>query len=201
MKTPFIVMSMRFMSMGLCSLLLTACSRTVQWEEEVSLNTGETIWVKRSGTYTFKPAPGSPLDYGWGGDPRSTIEFNYKGKSYSYTGEASFMLLTIAPDGLPNLVADARAWGNANKYPCVTPYYVQFLPDQTGKRWNWPQRIEPWLYGQPTNLIFGLVPLASSGNKFSGAERQQINASLLGFADHFRRIDPGFKPENCVEIN
>jgi hypothetical protein len=29
-------------------LLLCACSKTMQWEEEVSLNTGETIWIERT---------------------------------------------------------------------------------------------------------------------------------------------------------
>ena len=29
------------------ALHLAACSRTVEWQEEVPLNTGETIWVKR----------------------------------------------------------------------------------------------------------------------------------------------------------
>jgi hypothetical protein len=45
----------KFQMMKLCMLLplvaITACSKTVQWEEEVPLNTGETIWVKRSDTY------------------------------------------------------------------------------------------------------------------------------------------------------
>jgi hypothetical protein len=43
-------------------LQLTACSKTVQWEEEVPLNTGEVIWVKREVTYKYKGAGGNPLD-------------------------------------------------------------------------------------------------------------------------------------------
>ena len=33
---------------GLAMTALTACSKTVEWEEEVPLNTGETIVVKRT---------------------------------------------------------------------------------------------------------------------------------------------------------
>jgi hypothetical protein len=31
--------------------LLSACSKTVTWEEEVPLNTGEVIWVERVDSY------------------------------------------------------------------------------------------------------------------------------------------------------
>lgn len=183
------------MSMGLCSLLLTACSRTVQWEEEVSLNTGETIWVKRSGTYTFKPAPGSPLDYGWGGDPRSTIEFTYKGKTYAHTDDVGLILLAIAPDGTPNLVTlPSTEWGWKHKYYCVTPYYVQFRPNSSGKDWAWPERLEPWLYDLPTNLMFGLAPLGASGKRFSAADRVLANAKAYQEKE-YRNIDPNYSSE------
>lgn len=42
--------------------LLSACSKTVQWEEEVPLNTGETIWVKRTVVYSAQGGAGNPLD-------------------------------------------------------------------------------------------------------------------------------------------
>ena len=41
---------------------LAACSKTVQWEEEVPLNTGETIWVEKTLNYTIKGGAGNPLD-------------------------------------------------------------------------------------------------------------------------------------------
>ncbi len=42
--------------------LLSACSKKVHWEEEVPLNTGEVIWVKRIVTYKFQGASGNPFD-------------------------------------------------------------------------------------------------------------------------------------------
>ena len=42
-------------------LQLAGCSKTVQWEEEVPLNTGETIWVQRTVKYTYRGGAGNPL--------------------------------------------------------------------------------------------------------------------------------------------
>jgi hypothetical protein len=47
------------------ALQLAACSKTVQWEEEVPLNTGEVIWVKRTDTFIRRSEPGNPLQMGW----------------------------------------------------------------------------------------------------------------------------------------
>jgi hypothetical protein len=178
---------------------LAGCTRSITWEEGVPLNTGETIVVKRSGTYSFKSESGNPLNFGYRPDWRSTIAFTYKGKSYTHTDDAILVLLAIGPDGVPNLVADARAWGNQHKYSCVTPYYVQFRPDSVGNSWTWPEQIDSWLYKLPTNLVFGLPPLESSGEKFTQADRARKNASLLVVGEHYRQIDPTFKPENCAK--
>lgn len=179
---------------------LSACSKTVRWEEEVPLNTGEVIWVQRSGTYSFGYNAGSG-HVGYSPDWKSTIEFTYKGKRYSHTSEAFIKLLAISPEGVPNLVADARGWGNQNKYPCVTPYYAQFKPDPSGSHWDWPDRIEPWLYGLPANLLVGLVAPSDDGKKLKPSDRERLNASVLAIGKHHRMIDPEFKPENCMRSN
>lgn len=190
---------------GLVALHLTACSKTktVQWEEEVPLNTGETIWVKRSGTYTYESESGNPLKFDYRPDWRSTIAFTYKGKSYTHTDEAGLVLLAIAPDGTPNLVASAGSyeWQWKHKYYCVTPSYVQFRPDSSGKNWNWPERIEPWLHGLQTNLIFGLVPLDASGKKFTQSDRAQQNASVTVAFREYKSIEPTFQHQNCMRRN
>ena len=178
---------------------VAGCSRSVHWEEEVPLNTGETIWVKRSGTYTYRSASGNPLAYGYQPDWVSTTQFNYRGKDYSFTNSAGLILLAIAPDGAPTLLASAanHDWQWDNNYFCVTPFYVQFRPDASGKVWTWGERIETWPYGLPTNLLFGLPPLAASGTKFSTAERAQMNASIAGSFRHYQNIQASHSSSNC----
>ena len=183
----------------LSAVLLGACSRTVTWEEEVPLNTGESIVVTRSGTYYFHYDAGSGF-IGYSPKLDSTIEFTHKGKKYSHRGEARINLVAIDPNGVPSLVADARGWGNYNKYPCVTPYYVQFKPDETGTQWRWPNQIEPWLYNLPTNLLVGLSKIEDDGKKLKPKDRMRLNGSLLSM-NHYLRIDPLFKPENCIKRN
>ena len=176
---------------------LAACSKTVQWEEEVPLNTGEVIVVRRSGMYTYKCEFALGTGCGYVPDWKSTIEFAYKGRNYVHTGDASPMVLAISSEGVPNLASSAGVWGNQHEYPCVIPYYVQFVPDSTGKLWTWPDRIEPWLYGMPANLLVGLVPLEDSGKKIKPIDRKRLNSSLLIF-NEYQWIDPNKKPENCV---
>lgn len=184
------------------ALQLTACSRTVQWKEEVPLNTGETIFVERSGTYTYRCEFAAGTGCGFSPNWRSTIEFTYKGKKYSHTDAAGLILLAIAPDGIPNLVAMAGEydWQWKNNYHCVVPFYVQFRPDATGKNWNWPQQIDPWLYSLRTNLIFGLAPLSFEQKKYTVADRTSKNGSLLIFRE-YQQIDPTYKYETCKGKN
>ena len=181
-----------------CSL--AACSKTVQWEEEVLLNTDETIVVKRSGTYSFKCEIAVGTGCGYSPEWHSTIKFTYKGKNYVHTSEAFPMVLAISPDGKPSLVAvaDESGWGNKNKYPCNAPYYVQFQSGENGRRWTWPNKIDTWLYDLPTNLVVGLPPLESNGKKFNELDREQENASITKDFVFYRRIEPSYSSQYCV---
>lgn len=191
---------LRTLLLLLVSLQLVACSKTVQWEEEVPLNTGETIVVKRSGTYTFKCEIAVGTGCGYSPEWQSTIEFTYKGKKYVHTSEAFPMVLAISPDGKPNLVAvaDESGWGNKNKYSCDAPYYVQFQPRENGRKWTWPDKIETWLFNLPTNLLIGLAPLESDGKRFLELDREQENASITKDFVFYRRIDPTYSSQYCV---
>ena len=180
---------------------MTACdkAKTVTWEEEVSLNTGETIVVRRSGTYTFKSEPGNPLKFDYLPDWRSTIEFNYKGKRYTHTDVVTLLLLAIRPDGIPVLLADPRRndWHWKNKYFCVTPYYVQFNPDSTGAKWSWPEKIDSWLYQLPTNLVFGLPPISSNGKRYLPIDQKKNNVAITESNREFERIDSTYSSNKC----
>ena len=64
------------------TLQLTACAKTVHWEEEVPLNTGETIWVKRMVNYSIQGGAGNPFDMAYRPDWPEVIEFKWNGKTY-----------------------------------------------------------------------------------------------------------------------
>lgn len=138
------------------ALQFTACSKTVQWEEEVPLNTGDTIWVKRSVNYVLKGAGGNPLDIAYWPEWDGRLEFLWQGKKYVYQGDAQVFLLAISPQQQPVLVAepDDGVWRGKHDYRhCSKPTYVQLVPDGTGRTWSWPPAIDPWLYGLPANLM------------------------------------------------
>ena len=140
---------------GLVMTVLTACTKNVQWEEEVLLNTGETIGVTKKVSYSIQGQPGNPADMGYLPDPVETISFKYGGQSYVYEGDASLLVLAISPQKLPVLLASAgsKGWDIRNNYKCVNPYYVMFVPDATGMQWTWPDKIKLWTYNLPTNLL------------------------------------------------
>ena len=71
---------LKLLMIGLAMISLAACFKAVQWEEEVPLNTGETIVVKRSGSYTYKGLTSDGNAFSWNPEWRSTIEFAYEGK-------------------------------------------------------------------------------------------------------------------------
>lgn len=147
--------TLKILASLLSAVMLSACSKNVQWEEEVLLNTGETIWVSKEVRYTIKGQPGNPADMGYLPDYMEMLSFKYAGKSYLYNGDARLLVLAISPQKLPVLLSrpEDRDWYRRHTYKCVNPYYVQFMPDASGKLWTWPDKIEPWTYNLPTNLM------------------------------------------------
>ena len=122
------------LSIGTCAFILR--DRTVEWEEEVPLNTGETIWVTRTFPLVFKGAGANPFDIGLRPDFNKTIAFAYRGKNYRYAGTAEIIVLAISPTGQPVLIADAQAANRAGTngyFPCKKPNYVQLTPGLTDK--------------------------------------------------------------------
>ncbi len=158
----------------LAATQLTACSKTVVWEEEVPLNTGEVIWVKRTVEYSYQGGGGNPLDMAYRPDWPELTEFTWDGKKYAYKGNARILLLAIAPQKQPVLVARAadRSWGWVHGYLCTTPYYVQLMPDTIGKNWTWPPEIQQWLYGLPANLLLSRYTPEKMRERYSAKQRQ-----------------------------
>lgn len=179
--------------------LLSACSKTVQWEEEVPLNTGETIWVKRTVIYSPQGGAGNPLDMAYRPEKDQAIEFRWNGKDFYYKGDARIMLLAISPKRQPVLVAQAAAnsWNWRHKYPCTVPFYVQLMPDETGQSWHWPLQIEPWLYNLVPNLLLGRHPPNQMKKRYTAHERQAEDYLGSVQSPSQQRIDPAYTSDLC----
>jgi hypothetical protein len=180
---------------------LTACSKTVVWEEEVPLNTGEVIWVKRTVEYALRGAGSNPFDISMSPKWDELIEFTWNGKKYAYQGEATIMLLAISPDKKPVLVAPSgdKGWDSKNRYPCNVPAYVELVPDATGKKWTWPAKIEPWLYKMPYNLMQTRKKAEEMTKIYSTQERLSEDSGFSHVISMVT-IDPTYDPEpkNCL---
>lgn len=185
------------------ALQLSACAKTVEWEEEVLLNTGETIWISKEVRYTVKGQPGNPADRGYLPDFVETTSFKYGGRAYTYRGDAGIMVLAISPLKLPVLLAlTGRGWGARNNYPlCAKPNYVQLMPDSTGQQWTWPDQIEPWTYNLPANLMLNRDHPSRVKPRYTMADKAQQTYMHDPQLLNSQKINPVAKNQDCHETN
>jgi len=190
----------RAFALGAMAVVLSACSRTVTWEEEVPLNTGETIWIERTMPWAMRGGLGNPFDIALRPTREQTIRFKYRGKEYRYTGRAHVHWIAIAPSQVPSLVAPAGdfGWYSRHYYYCVVPYYVQLIPDTTGQHWTWPEKIEPWLYNLPANVMTSLPVPGEGGKRYTRADRDQRDLAYRIKVPEGARIDPLYKVDGCL---
>lgn len=193
--------SLQILLAVLAATQLTACSKTVQWEEEVPLNTGETIWVKKTLNYTIKGGAGNPLDLAYRPDWVEKLTFTWGGEKYVYEGDARIILLAISPQKVPVLVAraDDTRWHHAHNYKCTTPFYVQFVPDASGRDWIWPPAIEPWLFGLSHNLLRTREAPEKMKTRYTAQERNEEDAWGSVQDPSQAHIDPNYTAETCFK--
>lgn len=180
---------------------VVGCSRTKEWQEEVLLNNGETIWVTRTVRYTVQGDAGNPLDMAYRPVRNSAIEFTWREKKYRYYGDAIIRLLAISPQQKPALIAPAAAnsWDAVHHYQCTKPFYVQLVPDETGTQWTWPSQVEPWVINLPLNLLPGYGNPREMKERYSVAE---IKEQVLRVAANIRKpaaINPELTGNHCKD--
>lgn len=178
---------------------LCACAKTVSWEEEVLLNTGEIIWATKEVRYSIKGQPGNPVDLGYRPDFVETISFKYDGRSYTYKGDAGIFVLAISPQKLPVLIAGTgRGWRNRNNYPlCAKPNYVQLVPDSTGQQWTWPSQIEQWTYNLPANLMLNRDEPSEVKPRYTIADKSQQRYLKDPQLLNSQKVNPSAKHQDC----
>lgn len=137
----------KYMTLGfvLASVpLLGACSKTVEWEEEVPLNTGEVIWVKRTDSYGKVSAYANPLKTVWGLKKRA-IEFAQNGRQYKFETDTTAIMMLYQSPAPQNMVI--VAWSKS----CAKRGYGEFR--WINGMWELQKNVSPTLIGQPRNLM------------------------------------------------
>lgn len=109
------------------------------------------------------------------------------------------MLLAISPKKQPVLVAKAadNAWDARHKYACTYPFYVQLIPDETGRAWAWPTTIETWLHNLEPNLLLERHPPKQMKKRYTALERQaEDHLGKIGRPSQ-QKIDPAYTGDLC----
>ncbi|WP_143435979.1 hypothetical protein [Hydrogenophaga sp. IBVHS1] len=157
--------------------LLTGCSKTANWEEEAPLNTGETIWVKRSQDYSISGDSGNPMDLGWHPIDEHAIEFDWAGKKYRYSGDARPMLLAIDNDVnqpvLVSIFSMSGSYYKANYFRCNRAYYVAFIYDPEKATWSPQAGDAPWLNQLKSNLTIDFHDSLRLQGRITAIAREQ----------------------------
>lgn len=186
----------------LLGTLMTGCTNAVGWDEEVVLNTGDVIVVRREQAYQRGSEPGNPFKPGWIARTPGTMKFHWRGRDYTFSQHGLPMVLAIAPQGQPVVLANASVggWDLDHQFACRTPFYVQFTPDGTGPNWTWPASIAPWTHGMTANLLLKIPRPGESQARYAAAEVRAINQGLAS-PGHYLAIDPAFTPSHCTGRN
>lgn len=180
---------------------VSACTKQISWTEEVLLNTGDRLVVRRQLSYVREGAPGNPFEMGWSPRRGGDMSFEWKGRQYAFNEHNAPLLVAISPRGKPVVVANAaiERWDERNSYGCKTPHYVQFEPDESGKQWTWPSAIEPWLIGLPANLLQRVPDPSDSKRQYSAADVRAI-AEAATYGSEGRHVDPLYVPLECKRM-
>jgi hypothetical protein len=178
-------------------LLLSACGqslKTVEWEEEVLLDTGEIIWVKRVDTFIKGAEPGNPLQRTWRLDKRA-YEFTWLGKKYVYTTEAK-----VSPGALMLYVHDVSKTLGVIDFSrnCVKPGYGEFR--WINGNWQLQENAAPSLIGQARNLMGSFDSEGEIPTRVNRAFKQQVDTAP-NRSKKIMQIDESNLATNCTRSN
>lgn len=127
---------------GALALVLTACSRTVTWEEEVPLSTESTTWVVRTDTYSRRTEPGNPFKAAWVIATRG-VDLTLHERRYRFTAETADIFMVVDRGNTISIVA----WSTA----CTKRGYAEYRWRRDS--WRRQPSMDPALIGQRRNLM------------------------------------------------
>ncbi|MHB1125173.1 MAG: hypothetical protein ACYC0T_20990 [Ramlibacter sp.] len=162
-----VALCVRVFATGLLALVLSACSRTVTWEEEVPLNTGERRWITRTDTYLRATEPGNPLKAAWSIEKRAMTLLLHE-RRYTFEAETTDIFMVFDYGATVAVVA----WSTE----CDTRGYAEYRWAKEG--WQLQKSLNPLLIGLPRNLMGYFSPTGDIPPRASIAYKQSAGFDL-----------------------
>jgi hypothetical protein len=162
----------------LSTAVLSGCGKTIRWEEEVPLNTGEILVVERIAKFKRGSEPGNPLKAAWWPEGGS-IGFSLDGQRfvYEYSGRMNaFGIFVVGSRQSPSIV-------DYTGHKCAQPGLGEFR--WHSGQWELQRALSGELLGRPRNLIYAEADPDSAWPKRVTAEYRE-KADTQIFADQAR---------------
>lgn len=181
----------RGLAIGLLALVVSGCSRTVTWEEEVLLNTGETIWLLRTDTYSRSTEAGNPFKPAWSIERRG-ISLHLHDRDYVFeTGTTDIFMIFDRGSTL-----SVVAWSSE----CSPRGFAEHRWSEAG--WRLQRAVDPDLIGQRRNLMGFFSPAkAAIPPRASIAYKRSANLHLPQRGGEQSTLLPARTATNCKEIH
>lgn len=183
----------------LLSLGLAGCSKTVQWEEEVLLNVGQTITIKRKTELHYDISQDRLFNPYWQ-FKADQFDFEWRGVSYSYRSEpddaslatVSPLVLAIDSADKPTFLGYADSyWVHHKAQGCGAAPIVRLVAQ--GHRWQSAPSDDPWILGLQINLRSGTQP-PEAGTKFTWSEKIR---EFDSWTPQARSLNQKFQVDSC----
>ena len=182
-----------------CCAIASGCSKQVEWDEEVPLNLGTTIWVQRTATYNRVLSGPLAVQLKWR-IGEETLSFQWAQKQYSYTtnrsdGLVPFVLFIDPKANEPVLIAPL---GPPSNWGCHRPHYAQLRFRQSN--WVMQTKLDPLMYGTPSNLSIARSQDPDTVPQKITSEQRHQNDSVYGKeygAGFLTTVDPNYVTETC----
>lgn len=155
------------LAIALLAVVLSGCSRTVTWEEEVPLNTGERHWVARTDTYVRATEPGNPMKVAWSIQKRAMTLLLHE-RRYTFEAETTDIFMVFDYGATVAVVA----WATQ----CDTRGYAEYRWGKEG--WQLQKSLNPLLVGLPRNLMGYFSPTGDIPPRASIAYKQSAGFDL-----------------------
>jgi len=129
----------------LATTQLSSCSKSIRWQEEVPVNTGEVIIMNREDVFVRRSAPGNPFEMGWWINGRY-YKFRWQGKNYVYKLKRTSMgpmILYVYPEKNTVSLIDS-GWP-------ICSGYAEWR--WNAGKWEVQKNINPEIIGRPRNIM------------------------------------------------